>query len=1076
MSGGERDPNGRGDRAEDVLLPREVVLASAGTGKTFRIASRIIGLLLQGEPPDQILASTFTRKAAGEILSRVLERLARAALDENAGTELFRQSSLSDCSGPAPDQDSWLALLLSVLRSLHRVEFGTLDSFFIRTAGAFHLELGLPSQWGIGEESTINRLESEALLDVLTQADRGEIVELVRMLVRADASRGVHLFLLERARELRRVLRQIDPAAHDPWRPLRTPDTSWTDTSEAREGLASDLEAAELPRTGKGEPDGRFRTAVATMAERIRAGDWEEVCVHTLAQRATEETASYYQKPFTPALVDAVREATRIAVGEVAQDLTRRSRALQRLATDFDVAMRRRQREEGLYRFEDVTIHLGGANPLTARADLWYRLDHFGRHLLLDEFQDTSLAQWRVLEPLVQRLLAESAGDRSLVVVADPKQSIYGWRGAEPDLVRRVRTSFPLQEEHLADSYRSSPVILRFVNRIFQDLPKSSVWTEAEEVASAEDWIRDFQEHRWIHDSLPGHVRVVAGPRDDNVRATARPRMMRRAAELVAELREEAPGASIGVLVRHNIAVAHLVAELRSLGVPASEEGGTRPADSPAVAAVLSLLTLADHPSHTLARYHVAKTPLGALLSFTDFRDDIAASHLAQEVRKDLMVEGYGETLTRWVRTLAEMESLDRRDLRRLLQLVELAHRWDPQATLRPGDFVRFAETSRMEDPETASIRVMTIHQAKGLEFDIVILPELDLPLGGGRPSQRFTLVERSRESGWIQRVFPYVKGPLQPFFPDIAEAAGQARAAEMRDVLGVLYVALTRARHALHLLVTADGQSGPSSSTTGARLIRLALGVAEDRAEEGEVLFEDGDAAWYQELSTPMAPPPRRTPATTPDIHLVPRPERSRFLPHRTPSSEEGGSRIDLRRVLRFDEDRARRAGLVAHAWLRRLIWIEDPIPDDLRLRETAGEHGLAMAAQELKELMGRFREWLEAPEIRKLLSQASYPPGTRVRTEISFARRTTESVVRGQIDRLVLVEEEGSLRRAEVIDFKTDRVSPEDKGELRRLIDFYRPQVEAYRDAVAFTRGLAPEEVSGRLAFLSPGVVVDL
>jgi ATP-dependent exoDNAse (exonuclease V) beta subunit len=836
------------------------------------------------------------------------------------------------------------------------------------------------------------------------------------------------------------------------------------------------LENSEVPLTAKGEPYTRFAKAVTSVAGYIRDGDWEEACVQTLARRAMEEPPVYDGKPIPESLLDSLRRATRVAAGQVAQDLSRRSRALQRLATDFDLAMSGRQREEGLYRFEDVTIQLGGADPLTARADLWYRLDHFGRHLLLDEFQDTSLAQWKVLEPLVQRLMAEPATDRSLVVVADPKQSIYGWRGAEPDLVRRVRTGFPLQEEQLADSYRSSPVILRFVNRIFQGLPESSIWTETEEVTSAEEWIRDFHAHRWIHESLPGHVRVVAGPREDNPQATARPRMMRRAAELVAELRKEAPGASIGVLVRHNIAVAHLVAELRSLGVPASEEGGTRPADSPAVAAVLSLLTLADHPSHTLARYHVAKTPLGTLLSFTDFRDDAAASRLAGEVRRALMVEGYGETITGWGRTLAEVESLDRRDLRRLLQLVELAHRWDPQATLRPGDFVRFAETARMEDPETASVRVMTVYQAKGLEFDTVILPELDLRLGRRRSSQRFTLAERSGESGWIQRVFPYVRDPLQPFFPEVAEAARQARSAEMRDALGVLYVALTRARHALHLLVTADGDKGPSSSKSGARLIRLALGQAEERVEQGEVLFEDGDADWYRELPSPAAQPPEQAPAATPDILLTPRPERSRFLPHRIPSSEEGGGRIDLRRVLRFDEDPARRAGLVVHDWLERMTWIEDGIPEDLQLREMAKRSGVALDGQELDKLIGRFREWLEAPRIRTLLSRASYPPDTRVRTELSFARRTAESVVRGQIDRLVLVEEAGSVRRAEVIDFKTDRVSPEDGGELSRLIDYYRPQVEAYRDAVALTRGLAPENVSGRLAFLSPGVVVDL
>ena len=118
--------------------------------------------------------------------------------------------------------------------------------------------------------------------------------------------------------------------------------------------------------------------------------------------------------------------------------------------------------------------------------------------------------------------------------------------------------------------------------------------------------------------------------------------------------------------------------------------------------------------------------------------------------------------------------------------------------------------------PEAASVRVMTVHQAKGLEFDVVVLPELDFDLGGGRSSRRFTLVERKPEDGSIQRVFPYVREDLQPHFPEVAEAVRQTRAAGIRDALGVLYVALTRARHALHLEQEGEELSGRYYSPYG--------------------------------------------------------------------------------------------------------------------------------------------------------------------------------------------------------------------------------------------------------------------
>src|SRR6516225_9248800 len=101
----------------------QVIRASAGSGKTHRLTNRYLALLAAGVEPDAILATTFTRKAAAEILDRVLERLARAASIADAAAELAKQIQTDDNTPHA-----FAALLRRLLRNLHRVRIGTLDS------------------------------------------------------------------------------------------------------------------------------------------------------------------------------------------------------------------------------------------------------------------------------------------------------------------------------------------------------------------------------------------------------------------------------------------------------------------------------------------------------------------------------------------------------------------------------------------------------------------------------------------------------------------------------------------------------------------------------------------------------------------------------------------------------------------------------------------------------------------------------------------------------------------------------------------------------------------------------------
>jgi len=855
-SRGRPTPAGRGPFGP-VSLPREMVLASAGSGKTYHLSSRLIGLLALDVAPESIWASTFTRKAAAEILDRVLLRLARGALDEGAARELADSAWPTDEEAPPRGflvPEHCAALLASLVRSLHRTNISTLDAFFVQVASTFADALGLPPGWRLVEQGPREDLmRSEALEAVLGEGRSTVLAELMRIMAREEVRRGVHGHLLDRVEGLLAVDRDVDPQVPDAWTPVLAgvgPEDPSGEGKRMREGLAEALAAFPPPPTRSGGPNARWAQELVRMADAVRAGDWDAFFGKGIGKKLVDSgrlippgEVEFYRESPDAALAGLLDEAVGLARADKGRVLVQQARALGRMATLYRAAFEEAQTREGGLRFGDITHLLREAAVLGRSDALYFHLDARIQHVLLDEFQDTSLPQWDVMAPLVRELLAGGETERAAVVVADPKQSIYGWRGAQPGLVDRVRESFGLTKGRLSRSYRSGPAVLDTVKAVFQGLDGNAVIQEISggpEVAR--EWLKDFYPQAPADPGQPGLARVVVGPRMEG-RGTVQPAILSAAAQLVGRLHEEAPPASIGVLVRTNRVVSYLIASLRSRGIPASGEGGTPLTDTAPVNALLALLRMADHPGDKLARYHVAHTPVGEVVGYTTHQAGAEAKRLARTIRGRLLREGYGPVLDAWVRTLdSSCNSLERA---RLLQLVELGFRWDGERTLRPGDFIRFVTSQRVEDPSGARVRVMTVHQAKGLQFDVVVLPHLydSLEEKGGRDP---VIPLRNTGTGRVVRVFPAADRATRALFPEILEAHDQARALRLRDELSTLYVAMTRARYALHLVVPADGERGPGKSKSPARLFREALASGEPADEEGKVLFQEGDGAWF--------------------------------------------------------------------------------------------------------------------------------------------------------------------------------------------------------------------------------------
>jgi ATP-dependent exoDNAse (exonuclease V) beta subunit len=420
-----------------------------------------------------------------------------------------------------------------------------------------------------------------------------------------------------------------------------------------------------------------------------------------------------------------------------------------------------------------------------------------------------------------------------------------------------------------------------------------------------------------------------------------------------------------------------------------------------------------------------------------------------------------------------------------------MAYLYQSQATLRADDFVRHVEHKRVADPARTAVRVMTIHQSKGLEFDTVVLPELDFSLNGQTPP---FVTERPEPTAPVTRVCRYANAQVRQLLPrDIQQMFEDHANQEISESLCVLYVALTRAVQALHMFVAPAKETEKALPRTFAGLLRASL--SPDRpAIADSVLFESGDRNWMR-AQLPRKSAARRGaksdssdkesrprgPASVSSIQVASTDRRYRGLERVSPSTLEGGPVLRLEKAFDSEGALAKRRGTVLHTWFQQIAWLEDGVAKDVELRALAARLTPAVTdSADLANWLQGFRTMLANPTIASQLGRAAYQkwPNARltVETERPFAVPRDTSLLTGCIDRLVLISEGDRVVAADVIDFKTDQLEASDETGWQSRVEFYRPQMEAYREAVATLFSIPPTQVFGRLLFVSLGRIAEV
>ncbi len=965
-----------------------MILASAGSGKTYALTNRFVQLLALGAAPERIVALTFTRKAAGEFFDEILKKLARAATEPT-----FAATLAAETGAPHFQPGDFRRLLRAVIDVMPRLALGTFDSFFARIVRAFPLELGLSGDFEILQDYSA-RIERRRVLRRMFARTSGDPdaaqrafmesfkratfgVEEKQLAARLDGLFDAHqeVFLAAPERDAWGNAARIWPAGC-PW--LGGGDANRAATAlQQRLAARSDLNVKQR---------GRWELFFAALADWLPGAPLPKpvdyILKNTLdaweAVLAGEAGITIERRKVTFG-ADECETLAVLVCAIIGAELARRleiTQGIHAVLNGYESFYHDLVRRAGKLTFADVQrlLEPGAGGPLLTRGSetddvshrrllLDWRLDGQFDHWLLDEFQDTSHGQWTVLRNLIDEVVQDVSRQRTFFYVGDVKQAIYAWRQGDARLLREIFTHYnrasagvlppgagpAIAERRLDRSFRSGPAVLAMVNRVLGD---AAVLASLFPREAAERWSHEWRDHTSARPDRVGHAAWLLV--DDEDARFAGTQM------LLQEIRPLERGLSVAVLVQKNDTAARLADFLRrETGLTAVAESDLHVSmDNPLTAAVMALFKAAAHPGDRLAREHVRMTPLFRAMT-ADGVD--APDALTDALLRRIHVDGFAGTVEHWLRKLEPaLAAADAFSRERGRQLAEAARLFDETGGRDVAEFLAFLERHTVRDPETADVvRVMTIHKSKGLGFDVVILPDLE----GDRLAQRREglAVQRTpeREVSWVFDLPPRI-------FRDHDEILGAhvtaAEADGCYDKLALLYVGMTRAKRGLYVITEPVGKS---VSQNFPRLLTTTLGQETEPVRIGDQSFtagfSTGDPAWFCQVK-PTGRPPPATPTIAPVDRA--RTRRSVRLPARQASAIETGTLSGA--VLFAETDRDASAfGLAVHSALAAVEWWNPG--------QAAGWESAQRAAGLSPDAIALARASLDAPALAKVFQRPS-------------------------------------------------------------------------------------------------------
>lgn len=690
--------------------------ASAGSGKTFALSVRYIALLFMGESPSSILAATFTKKAAAQMRERVFGYIRDIDKDENGFflDEVAKLSGLSRAeilSQKEAVQNRFLAQSGYIV---------TIDSFFTSIVRSLSFEVGLEPSFEMGDIESDEVMES-FLSKVIAKGDTPYFMTLLNML--DDRRLGKVLALMQDFYKIDPILPRIKKPEVDIGAIEKAIEKERLSMIELLESLGTSNRAIK-----------QFETT--SVEEFFKKGLWsyELLGEHSWFKKYANSNVELLFSELKELLREWVEAKDSMVIAN-----------LFRLYDDFKSATLFKGIEKNKLSFDDLALVAYLLLSSQEREYIYFKLDSKFKHILIDEFQDTSILQFLLFRPLIDEIFAGKGQNefKSFFYVGDTKQSLYRFRGGIEELFNEVARLYDVEIANMNTNYRSSKSVVEFVNATFEGRMKGYV-----PQLSREDADIGFVE---LHQSDEPIIKAV---------------------EVAQNLIEHGANVSeLAFLVFTNNDGILVQNELLRHNIPNILQTSSSLDKLPNIASIV------------------------AMVEYLFFNNKIDAKALGLKYRIEHFDRSwYHHALEPFAvcHEIIDIFGCFHHDPN-VLKLLEFAQNYRDIPTFLEEFYTSSIEISSKVD---YGAKIITVHGSKGLEFEHVILVDRSTK----KPPERSLLLYNYNANLEIEDIFLRHKN-RESFDEVYSEAVERKKSLSNKDQLNLLYVAMTRAVHSMSII-----------------------------------------------------------------------------------------------------------------------------------------------------------------------------------------------------------------------------------------------------------------------------------
>jgi len=1003
--------------------------ASAGSGKTHALTTRLITMLFFDIKPYEIITITFTNSAARDIRGKLLDRIERMALGDKEELDFFhkilgwKKKAIVQKAEEIKDE---------VIKGFSLFQISTIHSFLAKIIRCFPKETSIPLDIMI-----IDEIEKQALLDESIESFYRDIAESKQLQNRIFnfftnykerklSSRSTFKAIYQKRESnsymLNDFLNNID-------RGIIAIEKEFQSTSNRLKGkelenninLLLDFCRSHLKTKGKN------KNIISFIDKLDRYLLYKNIGLLTEISAFKRDKNNIIRWLFTVLKALDFNESKKF---EESFTLIRNSILSYLLAEMeynvysilfiFSWIKKSYNQLKNSHRVMDFNdIELFAARFLKGVSDfkyLNYRIDTRIKYVLIDEFQDTSEVQWDAVKRIVNNSLNRGG---TVFYVGDVKQSIYRWRGGKPTLFEDVSYSLNIRKERLKYTYRQNYILLNFVNRVFESIVEG-IYQNYPYQEQFLPTVESAKDHR-------GYVLIR--------QCSDKEKVIEEIIHLIETLQKNGVNTNdIAVLCRKNDEIELIEKALIKVGIHYVSEGKSKLFKDYSVMDMINILKFVLNPGESIYLAALLRSPIfrysyEELEKLKDESERITLDALKEydqvSWEKISYIMNHSRYITasgffRMVYEVFDVLNIYKAKIDPLLELYEFTYRFeDNYEKLSLDEFEKYID----ENSETIPLRsggdgisLMTIHASKGLECHTVIFPFLNQPF---KFKMDNSMLFKMDKSGKIQD-YIIAKSNYRDYlsvYPYIAHIYDEKDDEYKIDELNALYVALTRAKE--NLLVI------PCSKNRQQTVGDILISSLDKSYKKGEESFfkEEGAIVSSSHIKTKIEK--AFTPARIITEEIV--------TPYYKSEKDIGYRDVRSNRIGRLK-------GLIFHGAIENIKKI--PVTnDDLKafLSHALVIEGIDFTRDEREEALrlayNSLLNTINDSRLNRFFSKMSKSEVDTFSTEYPL--------LLGRIDRIYIGE------RVEIVDFKTNLIR--DKSHLNELVKYYSGQVESYCKSIS-------------------------